>query len=209
MIYDERDKLLSGADLKANIQDMVREAISGVVNDHLHDEHGDAWDMEGLITQINAIFQLPAHLNKNTLSQMSRREVENKLLEYADAFYEERERELEPQKMRVVERLVMLRAIDRRWVEHLTAMENMRQGIGLQALAQRDPLVAYKTQGHEMFQNLMAGIQHDIVHTIYRVGIVKEEKPREREKVPVAGRTGRNDPCPCGSGKKFKKCCGK
>ncbi|UCG83759.1 MAG: preprotein translocase subunit SecA [Dehalococcoidia bacterium] len=211
VIYAERDKLLSGADLKANIQDMIREAISGVVNDHLHDEHGDNWDMEGLITQVNAIFPLPAHLNKNTLSQMSRREVEDKLLDYADTYYEERERELEPQKMRVVERLVMLRSIDSRWVEHLTSMENMRQGIGLQALAQRDPLVAYKRQGHEMFRQLMAGIQHDIVHTIYRVGIVKEERPREleREKVPVAGRTGRNDPCPCGSGKKFKKCCGK
>ena len=111
--------------------------------------------------------------------------------------------------MRVAERLVMLRAIDRRWIEHLTAMENMRQGIGLQSLAQRDPLVAYKKLGHETFQDLMGGVRHDIVHTIYHVGIVKQEKPKEREKVPVAGHTGRNDPCPCGSGKKYKKCCGK
>ena len=111
--------------------------------------------------------------------------------------------------MRIVERLVMLRAFDTRWVEHLTAMENMRESIGLQSLAQRDPLVAYKTEGHGAFQNLMAGVRHDIVHTIYHVGIVKQEKPREREKAPVAQHLGRNDPCPCGSGKKYKKCCGK
>jgi len=108
-----------------------------------------------------------------------------------------------------VERLVMLRAIDGHWVEHLTAMDNMRQSIGLQSLAQRDPLVAYKTQGHETFQNMMAGVRHDIVHMIYHVGIVKQEKPKEREKAPVGGAIGRNDPCPCGSGKKYKKCCGK
>ena len=209
VIYAERKKLLSGADLKANIQDMVREAVKDIVPDHLHDEHGDDWDMGGLVTSINAILALPAHLNKDALSRMSRSEVEQNLLEYADSLYEEREQELEPQKMRVVERLVMLRAIDSHWVEHLTAMENMRQGVGLQALAQRDPLVAYKTQGHEMFQDMMAGVRHGIVHTIYRVGIVKQEKPRERDKAPVGARTGRNDPCPCGSGKKYKKCCGR
>jgi preprotein translocase subunit SecA len=103
----------------------------------------------------------------------------------------------------------MLRAFDTRWVEHLTAMENMRESIGLQSLAQKDPLVAYKTQGHGAFQELMAGLQRDIVHMIYHVGIVKHEKPKEREKVPAGKGIGRNDPCPCGSGKKYKKCCGK
>ncbi len=209
VIYAEREKILSGADLKANIQDMVSEAVTGLVYAHLGDEHGDSWDLDGLVATINAIFPLPSHLNKNALSQMSRKEVEQNLLEYADSLYDQREEELAAQNMRVLERLVMLRAIDRRWVEHLTAMENMRQGIGLQALAQRDPLVAYKTGGHEMFQNLTDGVRNDIVHTIYHVGIVKEERPRERERAPVGGRVGRNDPCPCGSGKKYKKCCGR
>jgi preprotein translocase subunit SecA len=209
VIYDERKKLLSGADLKANIQDMVRDTVKELVREHLRDEHGDDWDLDNLIAGTNTIYMLPANLNKNTLSQMSRMEAEQKLLEYADSLYEEREQELNTQNMRVIERLVMLRAIDNRWVEHLTSMENMRQGIGFQALAQRDPLVAYKRQGHEMFQGMMDEVRQDIVHTIYRVGIVKQEKAQEREKVPVAGRTGRNDPCPCGSGKKYKKCCGK
>jgi len=209
VIYAEREKILSGADLKANIRDMISDAVTNLVYAHLGDERGDNWDLDGLVATTGAIFPLPSHLNKNALSQMSRKEVEQKLLEYADSLYDQREQELEAQNMRVLERLVMLRAIDRRWVEHLTAMENMRQGIGLQALAQRDPLVAYKRGGHEMFQELMDGVRHDIAHTIYHVGIVREQRPREREKAPVAARTGRNDPCPCGSGKKYKKCCGR
>ncbi len=209
VIYAERKKLLSGADLKANIQEMVRDATKDLVSDHLRDEHGDDWGLDGLVAGISTIFPLPSHLSRDALSRMSRSEVERSLLECADSLYEEREQELEPQKMRVVERLVMLRAIDSRWVEHLTAMENMRQGVGLQALAQRDPLVTYKRQGHEMFQDMMDGVRQDIVHTIYRVGIVKQEKPQEREKAPVGARIGRNDPCPCGSGKKYKKCCGR
>ena len=209
VIYSEREKILSGADLKANIQEMVRDTVTDTVYEHLRDEHGDDWDMEGLIVGINAVYHLPQQLNKEKLTKMSRKEVEQTLLEYADTLYEERESELELQNMRVIERLVMLRAIDSRWKDHLTNMDNMRQSIGLEAMRQRDPLVAYKTQGHAMFQDFMAGIRHDIVHTIYRVGIVKQEKQQEREKVPVAGRTGRNDPCPCGSGKKYKKCCGK
>jgi preprotein translocase subunit SecA len=209
VIYDERRKILSGADLKANIQDMIKDALRDIVHNNLGDERADQWDLDGLVAGANAILPLPPYLSKDAISKMSRKEVEQKLEEYAESLYEEREKELGPQNMRVVERLVMLRAFDSRWVEHLTAMENMRQSIGLQSLAQRDPLVAYKTQGHEAFQELMAGVQHDIVHMIYHVGIVKQEKPKEREKVPVAQHLGRNDPCPCGSGKKYKKCCGK
>jgi len=209
VIYDERRKILSGADLKANIQDMIKDALRDIVHNHLGDERADQWDLDGLVAGANAILPLPPYLSKDAISKMSRKEVEQKLEEYAESLYEEREKELGPQNMRVVERLVMLRAFDSHWVEHLTAMENMRESIGLQSLAQRDPLVAYKTQGHETFQNMMAGVQHDIVHMIYHVGIVKQEKPREREKAPVAQHPGRNDPCSCGSGKKFKKCCGK
>jgi preprotein translocase subunit SecA len=209
VIYKERRKILSGADLKANIQEMIRDTLRDIIYSQLGDEHGDDWNLDALVASLNAILPLPPELSKDALSKMSRKEIEQKLQEYAQSLYEQREKELGAQNMRVVERLVMLRAIDRRWVEHLTAMENMRQGIGLQSLAQRDPLVAYKREGHEMFQNLMAGIQHDIVHMIYHVGIVKQEKPREREKAPVGATIGRNDPCPCGSGKKYKKCCGK
>jgi preprotein translocase subunit SecA len=125
--------------------------------------------------------------------------------------------------MRVVERLVMLRTIDSLWVEHLTAMEHMRQGIGLVAVGQRDPLVAYKTEGHNQFQNLLAAIRHGVAQTIFHVSLVRKEAPAPSpmakaaapaqaggKKQKVGGKKiGRNDPCPCGSGKKYKHCCGR
>jgi preprotein translocase subunit SecA len=144
-------------------------------------------------------------------------DIEERLQEHARSLYEEREQEVGPENMRILERLVMLRTIDRQWVEHLTIMDNMRQGIGLKAVGGMDPLVMYKHEGQEMFQNLLAGIEHGVVHTIYKVGIAKEKAPppspmaeaaKRKEKVAVGSKVGRNDPCPCGSGKKYKKCCG-
>jgi preprotein translocase subunit SecA len=102
----------------------------------------------------------------------------------------------------------MLRVIDRLWMEHLTAMEHLRQGIGLHAVGQQDPLVVYKKEGHAYFEALLASIQHDVAHSIYHVGIAKEA-PKKKEAVMAGKRVGRNDPCPCGSGKKYKYCCGK
>ena len=153
-------------------------------------------------------------------------QIEGKLIEAAEALYEEREKELDPDNMRVMERLIMLRTIDNLWIEHLTEMNYMRQGIGLQAAGQQDPLVAYKREGHNLFQGLLYTIRHDVAHTIYHVGIAKQEAPKQapspmaqvigrqaggkKRPVKVGGKKiGRNDPCPCGSGKKYKYCCGR
>jgi len=216
VIYGERRKLLSGADLKANILSMVKEEIQGIVAAYTTGEQGDGWDIDGLIGEVSTILPLPSAINAATLPQMKPKEIEDRLTELAEALYEQREKELGSDNMRVVERLVMLRTIDSLWVEHLTAMENMREGIGLQAIGQRDPLVAYKTEGHNQFQNLLSAIQHGVVHTIYHVGIVKKEAPAPVQagvsgKKPKVGgkKIGRNDPCPCGSGKKYKHCCGR
>jgi preprotein translocase subunit SecA len=102
----------------------------------------------------------------------------------------------------------MLRVIDKLWMEHLTAMEDMRQGIGLRAVGQQDPLVVYKREGRSLFDGLLASIQHDVARNIYRVNLVKKEPPRKKQAVIAGKKVGRNDPCPCGSGKKYKYCCG-
>ena len=209
-IYSERRKILSGADLKANIQDMIAEEIREIISGCLVGQNPEDWDLDALLNGVSTILPLPPGINKDNLARMSRREIEEKLLQYASSLYEERERELGAENMRILERLVMLRAIDSRWVEHLTAMEDIRQGIGLYAYAQRDPLVAYKHQAHEMFQSLWENIKHDIVRTIYHVGIVKKPLPEKKEPAVVGKKkVGRNDPCPCGSGKKYKYCCGR
>jgi preprotein translocase subunit SecA len=218
VFYEERKKILSGIDLKANIQSMIREELSSLVAAHLADEDGIGWNLEGLFQGVGAILPLPPELSPNALSNMSRDEIEVGLMEHAEAAYGGREQELGPENMRMLERLVMLRTIGGLWVEHLTRMDEMRQGIGLRAYGQRDPLVAYKKEAHAQFQSLLDHIQRDVVHTIYRVSIVKEGASPEpapktgngrREMVAAGEKVGRNAPCPCGSRKKYKKCCGR
>jgi preprotein translocase subunit SecA len=212
VVYGERKRILANADLKANIQSMIRDELESLVRAYVGDESIDA---EGLLADAGRIMPLPPVLDSRALSKMQTEEIITALTQHAEALYEDREKEVGPDNMRMLERLVMLRTLDRLWTEHLTMMEHMRQGIGLQAVAQSDPLVAYKKEGHAMFQSLLANIQHDLVHTIFHVNIVKKEAApaaaaaSRREAVPADKRTGRNDPCPCGSGKKYKKCCGK
>ena len=225
IIYGERKKILSGADLKSNILPMVKEEIQGMIAAHIGDGHGIDWDLEGLLADVATIFPLPPTVNASVLSQMKSQQIEGELISQAESVYNQREKELGSDNTRVLERLVMLRIMDNLWIEHLTMMEDMRQGIGLMAAGQRDPLVAYKREGHSLFGNLLSTIQHDMVHTIYHVSIVKKEASKEapspmaqvaagrvdnKQPLRAAGKkVGRNDPCPCGSGKKYKKCCGR
>ncbi len=219
LIYGERKKILIGADLKANILSMVRKEIQGTVSSHI----GYEQDLEGLIADVSTIFPLPPAINASALSQLKPKQFEDKLIESAETLYEEREKELGSDNMRVMERLVMLRTIDNLWVEHLTMMEHMRQDTGLYAMGrQTDPLVVYKNEGYKQFQVLLDTIQHDVAHTVYHVGIVKREATQpapvaaqfgtggKKQQLKVSGKKiGRNDPCPCGSGKKYKHCCGR
>ncbi len=227
VIYDERSKILGGADLKANILSMVQDEIRAIVASRIPDERGIDWDIAGLIADVGTIFPLPPQLNEQALAQLKLKEIEERLVEYADNLYQQREEETGADNMRVMERLVMLRVIDNLWVEHLTAMEHMRLEAGWQALRQTKAVDAYKNQGYKQFQMLLDTIQHDVAHTIYRVSVERREAPRpepspmaqaagragaeSRQKVAVSGKKkiGRNDPCPCGSGKKYKHCCGR
>jgi len=210
VIYAERRKILSGADLKANIISMIQDEIQGLVDAHL-DRHLGELDSAALLEDMSAIFPSlpPAIVSGAKQSRSDGRQITEKLSDYAIELYNQREQEIGSDNMRLVERLVMLRVIDRLWMEHLTAMENMRQGVGLRAAGHQDPLVVYKKEGHALFDSLMASIQHDVAHNIYRVSITKEP-PRRKPAAVVAGKkVGRNDPCPCGSGKKYKYCCGR
>jgi preprotein translocase subunit SecA len=215
VIYAERRKILSGADLKANIMSMVQDEIQSLVARHVdtshfsREEQGEAGsNLSSLLEDVSTVLPLPPQLRSDGLSQLDPREIAEKLNDYAGKLYDQREQELGPDKMRIVERLVMLRVIDRLWMEHLTAMEHMRQGIGLRAIGQENPLMVYKREGHALFDALLAGIQHDVAHSIYRVGLTREA-PKKKEPVMATKRVGRNDPCPCGSGKKYKHCCGR
>jgi preprotein translocase subunit SecA len=212
VIYAERRKILTGADLKANIISMVQDEIQSLVarrfsnvSNELEEKQSN---LSGLLEDVLTIFPLPPQFRSDGLSELSAQQITEKFTDYAIELYNQREQELGPDNMRIAERLVMLRVIDRLWMEHLTAMEHLREGIGLRAVGQEQPLVVYKREGHASFEALLAGIQHDVAHSIYRVGIAKEA-PKKKEAVMVGKKVGRNDPCPCGSGKKYKHCCGK
>ncbi len=223
LIYSERRKILSGADLKLNILSMVNEELQAIVASHTGNGHGFDDNTENLLSDAATILPLPPDFSNNNLAAMKPKDIEEKLMAAADALYGEREKEVGPDNMRILERVIMLRTIDSLWVEHLTAMEYIRQGIGLHAVAQRDPLVAYKREGHTLFQNLLSGIRHGVARAIFHVSITRKEPAAKAAPVPqadsdshkkpqlkVAGKkVGRNDPCPCGSGKKYKHCCGK
>ncbi len=227
VIYAERNKVLTGADLKTNISEMIHREISGLITQHMQDENSDNWEIDAFLTALAAIFPEAPDINRADLFNMHQDEIDDALISYADNLYESREANVGPENMRTVERLVMLRTIDSLWVQHLTSMENLRQGIGLQAFGQRDPLVMFKREGHEMFQDLLGRIQTDIVHTIFRANIdnnsntnntpkrtietpISKVAGRQRQVNTMAGgnKIGRNNPCPCGSGKKYKRCHG-
>jgi preprotein translocase subunit SecA len=224
VMYAERKKILSGADLKANILSMVKDEIQDLVSRRLSGsdltsplkgEEADEGEREksnlsALLEDVSTIFPLPPVIaSELKQSRLDAQQLREKLTDYAAELYDRREQELGPENMRIGERLVMLRVIDRLWMEHLTAMEHLRQGIGLRAVGQEQPLVVYKREGHAYFEALLASIQHDVAHTIYHVGLAKEAPQKKKEAVPVGKGVGRNDPCPCGSGKKYKHCCGK
>ena len=209
VIYAERRKILSGADLKANVTSMINDEIQSVM-DANYNQNVDDLNIDGLLEGIETIFPMPKSviLNDSTVNQTNVTEINKSINSYATDLYNQREQELGPANMRIAERLVILRVIDRLWIEHLTAMDHMRLGIGLRAVAQQKPLDVYKREGHAYFDTLLAGIRHDVACSIYHVGI-RKEIPQKQKTVFAGKKVGRNDPCPCGSGKKYKHCCGK
>ena len=238
VIYAERDKILAGADLRANIEEMVDSELSAIGEEYLSDRNSDNWDVDAFVTEIGTVLPLPEDLTDwDQLEALGIDGVRDRLAAHSRQVYDQIEHELTPEAMREAERWLMLRSVDANWVQHLTSMENLRQGIGLHAFGQRDPLVMYKKEGHEQFQGLQAKIEHDIVHTLFnarisvapkggqrangrngqagRPGAPKKETvmakvmdPRRREAVPAGQKIGRNQQCPCGSGKKYKRCHG-
>jgi preprotein translocase subunit SecA len=231
LIYTERNKILAGADLKANIQEMIAEEIDEVIDTYLTDHQEEGRDLKGLLVEMKAIMPLPSHFTQAHFANLAREDIVEELLAHAQEEYEAKEQKIGPENMRTLERLVMLGTIDRLWVGHLTALDEMRQGIGLAGYGGQDPLVAFKREAHDMWQQLMDHIRRNISRRIYHVTLSPQAAPAPRRPAAVGARAGgrrgaragqpegeppaaprkvgRNDPCPCGSGLKYKKCCGR
>ncbi|HEX9015883.1 MAG TPA: preprotein translocase subunit SecA, partial [Chloroflexota bacterium] len=224
VIYSERTKVLTTENLRPIIMEVVEKQISALVDGHLAGDHSDDWDIDGLLNALRAMLPVQSDLTPDRIASLSRDEVKEGILDLAGQLYDARERDLGDELTRRVERWLMLTMIDNLWVDHLTAIDDMREGIGLRAFGQRDPLVEYKAEAYDMFQRLLDSIQEDtaqrIFHVLAQVKVVEAPKPvqnvttnREEDSAPqpakVKAKVGRNDPCPCGSGKKYKKCHGR
>ncbi len=229
VIYTDRDRILKGDNLKEKILDMLRQEFADLVRKYLPDRHADNWDATGLISELALICPLPPELaSEEMVYDLKLEDIGRILSDYAETVYDAREQDLGSEQMRVLERLLLLRAIDLHWVNHLTTMENLRTGVGLHAYGQRDPLVVYRTEGHKTFQELLHRMQQDVVHSLFHVTVNQRPyvapsrratdaaKSSPMEKVVGSGRqavatgvkVGRNARCPCNSGKKYKRCCG-
>jgi preprotein translocase subunit SecA len=289
VVYGERDKILRNENLRQIVLEMVGRAIDAQIDLFTAAEHAEDWDLEGLARAVGTMLPLPPDTSLEAWGHLSKDELREELHGLAEEAYEQKEARLGAEAMRQVERAVMLHVIDRLWIDHLTAMDELREGIGLRAYGQRDPLVEYKNEAYNQFQSLLQAIQDEIVHTIYRVELQRvpatpppamqaqqalhpapeqavgqatlDQEHAPEPALPSAGarahangpaappvdpkavfgraakapaeramatnrdaepagrpgrgaparaaKVGRNDPCPCGSGKKYKHCHGR
>jgi preprotein translocase subunit SecA len=226
VIYNQRRQILSEPTMRPTIMGMVEDELRALAEQftgHLAQEN---WDLAGLAAEVNKIFPLPKEEKPGNWRRFAASELADHLVALAEQTYDAKEKALGAEQMRHLEKLVMLRAVDNRWVRHLTDLDELREGIGLRAIAQQDPLIAYKKEAHEMYQELVAAITHDIVGAIYHAQLMVRPAPPPRIYTSrgdgsgaqparrAASRTGpggakelgRNDPCWCGSGKKYKHC---
>lgn len=225
IIYSLRRQLLTGTDVRDRVQEMFTSVIDQLVTAYTPEKVlPEEWDLQGLVSAAESIYLPYGVLQPEAIEGLTRDEVKQTLIEASDRAYEAREAEIGPGQMREIERLVMLRAIDSKWMEHLDNMDDLREGIGLRAYGQNDPLVAYKFEAYQMFREMIGSVHQDVARWVMRVQI-QQERPERQQRVRHvvtnrdedggsgvkqrhAAKVGRNDPCPCGSGKKYKKCCG-
>ena len=225
VVYGQRRRVLEGESLRDTVLEWLPELVSDALTQYASEKvYDDEWDLPGLLSWAEGIFLPHRRLKKTDLEGKSRDELHEIFLNQAIDAYSGREEKIGVETMRELERVVILRTVDSKWMAHIDSMDELRHGVGLRAYGQRNPLVEYKYEAHNMFNEMIHAIKEESVSLLYRIQVVT---PPQRQAVAVtddtpaslgsAGHTpsrsvkkvGRNDPCPCGSGKKHKKCCGK
>ena len=222
VIYTERDKVLDGEDMHESIVAMIKDIISNAIDTYCQDPKSENWEMEALMTYLNT-FIPEGTLDLTRLNSYNKKIFTDYVIQKALEVYNAKEEAIGKEKFREIERVILLMVVDRKWMDHIDAMDQLRQGIGLRAFGQQDPVRAYNNEGFEMFEDMNHSIKEDTVRGMFNVQPVEEIERKqvahetsatggeeEINKPVVKGKKiGRNDPCPCGSGKKYKNCCGK
>jgi len=229
IIYDQRKQVLDGLDVKNIIMNMMNTSISHLVAEYFaENDHLDAASCRELLRQVEGLYfpKFTVRFTDEELKEKTAADVTEAFTAAAAAYYEQKEQEFTSPVMREVERVVLLRVVDEYWMDHIDAMADLRQGIRLRAYAQTDPIIAYKKESLDMFEEMISAIQSETVRRLYSVRIKKDQEIKRERVAKATGESvggdgtvkkqprrvqkiGRNDPCPCGSGKKYKNCCGR
>ena len=225
IIYNQRSKVLNGEDVSDYIRNMINNYVETIVAQYIVTDIQDDWNLTGLREHLKGYLTTDEDLKftEKELNEITKDDLVKILTEKAIATYEKREEEITPKMMREVERVVLLKVVDTKWMAHIDDMDELKRGIGLRAYGQKDPVVEYRIEGFDMFDAMIESICEDTIRMLFTVSVRKNEEPK-REQVLKAEKTsgdgtvsesrtvkkkpGGNVPCPCGSGKKYKKCCG-
>lgn len=232
IIYSQRRQVLEGSNMAESIAGMIDKLVDTVCDEAAHGEtFPEAWNLEQLALRLMEIFNFPDGVDTSNYPNMDSMEVRDELKAKAHARYAEKEEEIGPEIFHDFERNILLRNVDTNWMDHLDAMDQMRQGIGLRAYGQHKPIDEYRNESYDMFNEMTYNIQYNTIRMLFAVTIkrqeeVQQEESQQKERVDILNarhgdeepvkkkpvsvqKVGRNDPCPCGSGKKYKHCCGK
>ena len=230
IIYSQRDKVLDGEDISGIIKNMVKETIDSTVDRYLVDkEVHDNWNLEGLRDYFLGWLTTQEDLRYTTeqLGEVTDQQIKDMLNDRAEKIYAAREAQFTPPITREIERVVLLRNVDMKWMQHIDDMEELKRGMHLRGYAQKDPVVEYRIEGFDMFDAMIESIREDTVKMMFTIRLRTNEEPKREQVAKPAQesrgesdgtlenrprtvkKVGRNDPCPCGSGKKYKKCCGR
>lgn len=224
-IYRERNEVLDGSDMKESVMRMLENTVENVVDMHIYSENGEI-EKEAFEQYVGKIFDVEYKVETNNLDK-----IKKELQELVEKKYEEKEAEIGAEQLRGYERFVILKTVDAKWMDHIDAMDQLKQGVNLRAYGQRDPVTEFKYESYDMFNEMTASIEEEVIRTILHSRRVQEQEntipsimkklitnldaakaatsEKSQPKVNKSPKIGRNDPCPCGSGKKYKQCCGK
>lgn len=221
IIYKQRQQVLDGEDLHDSIINMIKSFVSDSVNMYIQGNIQDEWNLQGLKDKLMGLITVEDDFNytPQELDEVTKESIENMLVDRALEFYKKREEDLGEELLHEIERVVLLKVVDTKWMAHIDDMEELKRGIGLRSYGQKNPVVEYRMEGMDMFDDMIESIREDTVRMLFTIQVRKNEAAPKREDVLKSGehhnmtirkakKIGRNDPCPCGSGKKFKNCCG-
>ncbi|MFA5523954.1 MAG: preprotein translocase subunit SecA [Tissierellales bacterium] len=224
VIYAERKRVLEGENLRDHVLSMTENILDESIANFTEGlKYPEEWDLNGLLDKVTAYMPIKSKVDFGKVEELTKESLKEIMLNAAKKFYEDKEIEIGEQVIRDLERVILLRMVDTKWMDHIDAMDQLKQGIGLRAMGNQDPVIAYQVEGFDMFEEMTKSIQEDTVRALYHLerpekverervakvtGTSHGESEKKSKPVVKGDKIGRNDPCPCGSGKKYKKCCG-